>query len=119
MKPIVAFLAGWVLQILLLLDQAVNVLVMPMLTWSVGYADETLSARAWRSRARPWGRIFLPVIDALFFWQAADPAIRDENDQVITSHCRRAFIRERLRHTLPPEYRDPQPAPDATKGPRP
>ena len=56
-----------------------------------GYADETMSARCWRLRARRPYRWLRPVIDWIFFWQA--------------DHCRTAYESERLRSQLPAEYR--------------
>lgn len=68
-------------QVLLALDQMANTLL-------GGYADESLSARAWRLRERNrWHR----VIDRLFFWQP--------------DHCFQAYESERLKRQLPPEYR--------------
>jgi hypothetical protein len=73
-------------QFLIALDQLFNTLF-------GGYADETLSARAWRSRnLNPtWGRI-QKAIDAVFFW-----------DQ---DHCFQSFISEYERKQLPTEYRN-------------
>ena len=58
-----------------------------------GWADETLSARAWRCQGKqgPWP-IVRRMIDALFFWQRA--------------HCFVAYTAEQQRQHLPPEYRD-------------
>lgn len=75
-------------QILIALDQLLNTL----LFWLPGgcWADETLSARAWRCRnTKPFDKI-QPVIDRLFF----DP-----------SHCLDSYLSERRRFQLPPEYR--------------
>lgn len=75
------------IQIAVALDQMVNTLA-----WlpgdGFGYADETLSARAWRLRrhSHAW-----KVIDVLFFWQKG--------------HCRQAYEAERQRRHLPDEYR--------------
>lgn len=57
-----------------------------------GWADETLSCRAWRQREkkRRW-KIMRRVIDALFFWQK--------------DHCRQAFESELNRRHFPPEMR--------------
>lgn len=77
------------LQFLIGLDQLANVV-----TWikgdGFGFADETLSARAWRLReqSNAWRRI-----DRLFFWQ--------------DGHCRQSYESEVLRKHLPPEYRAP------------
>jgi hypothetical protein len=82
-------------QLFLAFDQGLNTLLL-------GYADETLSARAWRAYAkgRIFGRIFKPLIDALFFWQS------QPNDR---GHCYNAYLKEKDRRNLPPEYRDSEP----------
>lgn len=87
------FLLAWFQQSFIALDQAVNAIFGPIFSWTIGYADETLSARAWRCRNKPWGRIFLPVIDLLFIWQGP-------------GHCKRAYETEKARRNLPPEYRE-------------
>lgn len=72
------------LQVLIAVDQLVNTLL-------GGYADETLSSRAWRHHAdgsRSWPRW---VIDHLFFWQS--------------EHCRSAYESELERSQLPPAMR--------------
>lgn len=77
--------SGYLHQVAIAVDQLVNALV-------GGWADETLSARAWRLRHRPaWARI-RRVIDALFFWESA--------------HCASAWAYEAHRGHLPPAYRD-------------
>lgn len=57
-------------------------------------ADETLSARAYRAHrdGKILGRVFMPVIDLLFFWQGPN-------------HCRNAYIKEFERKNYPEEYR--------------
>jgi hypothetical protein len=95
--------AAYLIQIALAVDQLLNALI-PPLTGTLSYADETLSARcyrAWRD-GRAWGRVLLPVIDFLFRWQTSE-------------HCRKAYVKEQERRNLPPEYRI-NPAP---KGPQP
>ncbi|AXK39610.1 pseudouridine synthase [Crenobacter cavernae] len=73
------------LQIAIAVDQLLNAAT------PGGWADETLSSRAWRLRnRRGWGAA-RRAIDTLFFWQRA--------------HCRKAFESELLRRHLPPEYR--------------
>ena len=54
-----------------------------------GYADETLSARAWRLRDRSsaW-----KLIDGLFFWQEG--------------HCEKAYYSEVVRKHYPEGYRN-------------
>jgi hypothetical protein len=56
-----------------------------------GWADETLSAHAWRSRSesKAWARTRV-VIDALFFWQP--------------NHCEEAYESEQRRRHLPASY---------------
>lgn len=69
-------------QTLVALDQLINALL-------GGWADETLSSRAWRLRnKRPW---VYRTIDTLFFW---DP-----------QHCYKSYVSEVERRQLPPELR--------------
>lgn len=72
-------------QILIAIDQFVNACL-------GGWADETLSCRAWRQREkkRRW-KIMRRVIDALFFMQK--------------DHCKTAYESEKNRRHLPPELR--------------
>lgn len=74
-------------QILIGIDQLFN-------TLTGGYADETLSSRAWRLYARHKlsGRILKPLIDTLFFWQK--------------DHCYNSFLSEVERRQLPREFRE-------------
>lgn len=68
------------------LDQLLNVLVSCCFC-EKAWADETLSAHAWRWQeegARKWPR---RVIDAMLFWQDA--------------HCRKAYENEKSRTQLP------------------
>lgn len=88
-----AFRPGaWAHQLFIAVDQLLNVLVTPF--HSGAYADETLSARAYRMDrdGKPWGRITRPVIDFLFRWQMRE-------------HCRGAYEQERKRMHMPPEFR--------------
>lgn len=75
-----------VFQVLVSVDQFFNTLL-------GGYADETLSARAYRhaeiKKDRRWPMV---IINALFFWQ-------DE-------HCKHAYESEIERAQLPPGMRD-------------
>lgn len=75
-----------VFQVLVSVDQFFNTLL-------GGYADETLSARAYRhaeiKKDRRWP---MTLINALFFWQ-------DE-------HCKHAYESELERSHLPPGMRD-------------
>lgn len=85
----------WLVQLFIVFDQLLNVLLTPF--HSGAWADETMSARAYRaySDGRLWGRVWMPVIDFLFFWQGP-------------RHCERAFVKERERmHSPPPEQRNP------------
>ena len=74
------------LQILVAIDQLLNAI-------TGGYADETLSARAYRMRAKgqPYWGWTANAIDALFFWQ--------------DDHCELAYLSEVKRRQFPPgEY---------------
>ena len=74
-------------QFFIAIDQLLNVTCF----WLPGgcWADETLSARAWRVReATPW--LYL-AIDALFFWESA--------------HCLMSYQSELKRRQSPPEER--------------
>ena len=82
---------AYVLQVLIGLSQLGNALL-------GGYADESMSARAWRmsEKGRPFGRFLRRLIDAVFF--------------VITlgrqrHHCQDAYISERSRAQQHPYYR--------------
>lgn len=70
-------------QILIALDQLAN-------TLGGGMADETLSARAWRTQS-PLHK----AIDVLFFWDRVGPK----------RHCQLSFESELLRTQLPSAYR--------------
>jgi hypothetical protein len=69
------------------LDQLLNTIV-----WikgdGFGFADETLSARAWRLRnkSRAW-----KVIDTIFFWE--------------TEHCKNSYDAELARKHYPSHYK--------------
>ena len=80
-------------QVFLALDQLANVLI-PPIDGTVGYADETLSARAYRAHrdGKILGKLFMRPIDLLFFWQGPD-------------HCKNAYITEFERKNYPDEYR--------------
>lgn len=98
MKAFRAFLAQWLMQSLIAFDQLVNALLTPPFTGRVGYADETLSARTWRTwraaRGGKWmAKLTMPVIDLMFRWQG------------YPNHCERAYEKEMQRRNLPPEYR--------------
>lgn len=73
-------------QFLIALDQLLNTLL-------GGYADETLSARAWRAErdGRIFGRIFRPLIDIVLFFDV--------------EHCYNSYISEIEKRQFPREYR--------------
>lgn len=75
----------WLLQVLISLDQVANAILL-------GRADETLSARAWRTEQQNkiFGKIFRPLIDIIFFF---DPL-----------HCYTSYLSELYRKQLPSEY---------------
>lgn len=81
-------------QRLLHIGIALDQLLYVLLTLGAGSPDETLSAAAYRTeRAGKWlGRVFRPLIDALFA-----PFERD--------HCQTAYLSELRGLHLPPEYR--------------
>ena len=84
----------WGVQIFLALDQLANVLP-PPIDGTVGYADETLSARCYRAHrdGKIMGKLFMPPIDWFFgLWQGPD-------------HCKNAYIKEFERKNYPEEYR--------------
>lgn len=87
-------LKEWGVQVFLALDQLANVLP-PPIDGTVGYADETLSARCYRAHrdGKMLGKIFMRPIDLLFFWQGP-------------GHCKNAYIKEFSRQNYPSEYRD-------------
>lgn len=71
-------------QILIAIDQLCNAIA-----W--GWADETLSSRAWRWQRRGVRCWPQKLIDTIFFW--------DEN------HCRESYESELFGRQLPPELR--------------
>lgn len=70
-------------QVLIAIDQFINTLFL-------GYADESISARAYRLRDKGWSWQH-KWIDRLFFWQQ--------------NHCKESYISELKRQQLPIEYR--------------
>lgn len=66
-------------QVLIAVDQLVNTLL-------GGWADETLSSRAYRNEWK-----VCQLIDILFFWDVA--------------HCKESYYSEKFRRQLPPELR--------------
>jgi len=98
-------IAAYFVQVFIALDQLANALI-PPLDGTISYADETLSARAWRTYRD--GQIlgfFRWPIDILFFWQKWD-----------MNHCKRAYEKEKERVGLPAEYRHTQ-SQEGTKPP--
>jgi hypothetical protein len=93
----------WLLQLFIAVDQLLNVLVTPLS--SGAWADETLSCRAYRMhRARkPWGLVWMPIIDLLFAWQPLPPGA--------IGHCHAAYIKEQARYNMPAEFRAEQGGP--------
>ena len=88
-----ALLKEWGVQVFIAFDQLANVLP-PPINGTVGYADETLSARSYRAHrdGKILGKVFMPLIDLLFFWQGP-------------GHCKNAYIKEFDRKNYPSEYR--------------
>jgi hypothetical protein len=88
-------------QVFISLDQTLNVLLsIPFPNaWRGAWADETLSCRAYRAwRDGAWmGRVFMPLIDWLFFWQKQEPGV--------IGHCHGAYLKERAKYNHPPEMR--------------
>lgn len=89
-------------QLFIAFDQLLNVFP------CFGYADETLSARAFRAykNNRYPGKLLMAPIDVLFFWQKPDDEVNKKAGAVITRHCERAYWKESLRRSMPPVYRD-------------
>jgi len=79
------------MQFLIAFDQLINTLV-----WAkhegFGFADESLSARAFRLSSSGHWKSARRAIDALFFWQQ--------------DHCRNAYLAECERRQYPPHYCD-------------
>jgi hypothetical protein len=74
-------------QVLISLDQLGNALLLG------GWADESISARAWRQRNDSvWWSAAQGTIDAMFFWTK--------------DHCRTSYLDEMTRHQLPRAYRN-------------
>lgn len=75
-----------ILQVLIAIDQLAN-------TIFNGYADETISARAYRRQhANKFWKCARKFIDSLFFWQK--------------EHCYHAYVSEKDRKHLDETYRD-------------
>ena len=82
-------------QVFIAADQLLNALI-PPIDGTLSYADETLSARSYRAHrdGKLFGKITMPVIDLLFFWQGP-------------GHCKNAYINEFSRKNYPSEYHPP------------
>lgn len=82
-------------QVFIGFDQFVNTLI-PPLDGTIGYADETLSARCYRAHrdGKIFGRLFMRPINLLFFWHGPD-------------HCKHAHTKEFERKNYPSEYHPP------------
>ena len=91
-------------QLFIAADQLANALI-PPIDGTVGYADETLSARCYRAHrdGKIMGKLFMPVIDLLFFWQGP-------------GHCKNAYIKEFDRKNYPSEYRGAGPIFESRRG---
>lgn len=78
---------SYLLGLLVAFDQFLNAVLR-------GAPDETLSSRAHRMRAKgqPYWGWTADAIDVLFFWQR-NPG-----------HCERAYLAERYRKQLPPDF---------------
>lgn len=76
---------NYVQQVLIALDQFINALI-------GGWADETISSRAYRQNHKPFWKVAEKVIDAIFFWQHY--------------HCQQSYFAERTRSQQPPELRE-------------
>jgi hypothetical protein len=76
-----------ILQILIAFDQFLNTLL-------GGYADETLSARAWRTEqeGKFFGKFFRPLIDTILFFDS--------------QHCYTSYLSEKERKQYPKHYRN-------------
>ena len=88
-----ALLKDYGVQVFIAVDQLCNALI-PPIDGTLSYADETLSARSYRAHrdGKLFGKITMPVIDLLFFWQGP-------------GHCKDAYIKEFERKNYPEEYR--------------
>jgi hypothetical protein len=75
----------WIIQNFIAVDQLINALLF-------GYADETLSSRAYRTEKnnKVFGKFFRPIIDTILFF--------DKN------HCYWAYMAEVQKRQLPREF---------------
>jgi hypothetical protein len=91
MKHVWGVLCAWLWQFLHALTQVGNTMI-PPLDGTVGWADESMSARA--HRAKRDGQLLgwlATGINWIFFWQE--------------DHCKAAYESEAARRTKPPELR--------------
>lgn len=95
MKQVLQLTRAYFEQVFIAADQLVNALI-PPIDGTVSYADETLSARAYRAHrdGKVLGKLFMPLIDVLFFWQGP-------------GHCKNAYTKEFERKNYPTEYHPP------------
>lgn len=73
-------------QFLIAFDQLINTIL-------GGYADETLSARAWRAEVKGkfFGKVFRPLIDFILFFDK--------------DHCYNSYLSEVQKRQFPRDYR--------------
>lgn len=92
-------------QLFIAVDQLLNCIIF---AGNLGtYADETISARAWRSGSpgQSWQWVaFRRIIDALFVWQDAYLAARAGRWPEMR-HCQRSYAAEVARLGIHPQYR--------------
>lgn len=96
MKRVFILMRAYFEQVLIALDQLANAL-MPPIDGTIGYADETLSARCYRANrdGKRFGLWFMPPIDWFFgLWQGPN-------------HCKNAYTKEFDRKNYPSEYHPP------------
>lgn len=78
-------MSQYLFEVLVGLDQLFNTVL-------GGWADETMSSRAFRLEEEYWfWHVVRMGIDTVFYWQ--------------TAHCFNAYISERMRSQAPPELR--------------
>lgn len=84
-------LSAWLWQFLRALTQVGNTMI-PPLDGTVGWADESMSSRAFRAKRDGHQLGFMAsVINCVFFWQQ--------------DHCKAAYLSEAARRQTAPEYR--------------
>lgn len=87
-------------QLLIGIDQLLNTVV-------AGWADETFSARCFRSARRDQGKgrwVYAErFVNILFLWQ--DALVKSRGQWTGARHCERAWQQELDRRQYPPEYR--------------